>query len=248
MQHNAQMGVKMKKQKMGCGIAVLCLMLFTGCGAALPSMTEAQQDAIAEYAVALVMRHTRDYSSRLVDLSLYEEKEPEKTEEPEAGGMDETADTPVIDNSENSSDETAYQSIDSLLVPEGVIITYMGSSLLDSYPDGSSDDSPYFALDASTGKKLLVLTFSLQNITGEEKNLDINFIAPRCAVRINDTERTHVISTMLLDDLSTYVGNLAAGEEISLVLLAEVNDTLGTIEKLELTVSTEAGSAVTLLQ
>lgn len=241
----------MKKREISCGIAALCTILFTGCGAALPQMTEAQQEAVAEYAAALVMRHTRDYSSRLVDLSLYEEKDTEETEEPEPGGMDEIADTPIIDNIGNSDangDETAYQSVDSLLVPEGVLLTYTGSSLLDSYPDSSSDDTPYFALDASTGKKLLVMTFSLQNITGEEKGLDINSITPRCAVRINDTERTHVISTMLLDDLSTYVGNLAAGEEISLVLLAEVDDTLGTIEKLELTVSTETGSAVTLLQ
>lgn len=241
----------MKKRGISCGVAALCMVLLTGCGAALPPMTDAQQDAIAEYAAALVMRHTRDYSSRLVDLSLYEEKEPEETEEPETGGMDETADTPVIDNTgngDNGGDAMAYQSIDPLLVPEGVLINYTGSALLDSYPDSSSDEAPYFALDAATGKKLLVMTFSLQNTTGEEKNLDVNAIAPRCVVRINDTERTHVISTMLLDDLSTFKGNLAAGEEIPLVLLAEVDDTLETIEKLELTVSTEAGSAVTLLQ
>lgn len=237
----------MKKWGISCGAAVLCVILLTGCGAVLPPMTEAQQDAIAEYAATLVMRHTRNYSSRLVDLSLYEETKPEETDAPESGGMDETADTPVIDNTGNSGDAVAYQPFDPLLVPEGVLINYMGSGLLDSYPD-SSDEAPYFALDAATGKKLLVMTFSLQNTTGEEKNLDINSIAPRCVVRINDVERTHVISTMLLDDLSTFKGSLAAGEEISLVLLAEVDDTLGTIEKLELTVSTESGSAVTLLQ
>ena len=67
-------------------------------------------------------------------------------------------------------------------------------------------------------------------------------------VQINDTERTHVISTMLLDDLSTYVGSLQAGEEISLVLLAEIDNTLDSIEKLELTVNTAEGSAKALLQ
>ncbi|MBD5537803.1 MAG: hypothetical protein HDQ99_19565 [Lachnospiraceae bacterium] len=238
----------MKKREISCGIAALCLILFTGCGATLPPMTDAQQDAIAEYAAALVMRHTRDYSSRLVDLSLYEEKEPEKIDEPESGGMDATADTPVIDNSDdNNIDEPVYQSIDALLVPDGVVITYMGSQILDSYPENEDDDL-FFALDASTGKKLLVLRFSLQNTTGEEKNLDIFSVAPRFVVKINDTERTHVISTMLLDDLSTYIGSLAAGEEISLVLLAEIDNTLDTIEKLELTVSTSEESAVTLLQ
>lgn len=239
----------MKKREISCGIAALCLILFTGCGAALPPMTDAQQDAIAEYAAALVMRHTRNYSSRLVDLSLYEEKEPEKTEEPGTGGMDATADTPVIDNSDNNNiDETVYQSIDALLVPDGVVITYMGSRILDSYPENEDDDDLFFALEASTGKKLLVLRFSLQNTTGEEKNLDIFSVAPRCTLKINDTVRTHVISTMLLDDLSTYIGSLATGEEISLVLLAEIDNTLDTIEKLELTVSTGEESAVTLLQ
>lgn len=225
---------------------MVCLTLFTGCGAALPPMTEAQEEAIAEYAAALVMRHTRDYSSRLVDLSLYEEKapEPEEPEEPEQGGMDETADTPVVDN---SSEETVYTSIDSLLVPEGVSIIYTGSQILDSYPAGEEAD-PYFALDASTGKKLLVLMFAVQNTTGEEKSLDVFSVAPRCMVKINDTEKTHIVSTMLLDDLSTYVGSLQAGEEIPLVLLAEIDNTLETIEKLELIVGTASGSAVALLQ
>lgn len=235
----------MKRQKIY-GIIIVCLIVFTGCGATLPPMTEAQQDAVAEYAAALVMRHTRDYSSRLVDLSLYEEKEPESElpEEPEAGGMDEVADTPVVDN---SSEETVYTSIDSLLVPEGVAVIYTGSQILDSYPAGEEAD-PYFALDASTGKKLLVLMFTVQNTTGEEKSLDVFAAAPRCMVQINGTERTHVISTMLLDDLSTYVGSLQAGEEISLVLLAEIDNTLDFIEKLELTVNTAEGSAKTLLQ
>lgn len=235
----------MKRQKI-CGIIIICLILFTGCGATLPPMTEEQQDAVAEYAAALVMRHTRDYSSRLVDLSLYEEKEPEaeQPEEPEVGGMDEVADTPVVDN---SSEETVYTSIDSLLVPEGVTIIYTGSQLLDSYPAGEEAD-PYFALDASTGKKLLVLMFTVQNTTSEEKNLDVFAAAPRCMVQINDTERTHIISTMLLDDLSTYVGSLQANEEISLVLLAEIDNTLESVEKLELTVNTTEGSAKALLQ
>ena len=237
----------MKRQKI-CGIIILCLILFSGCGATLPPMTEAQEDAITEYAAALVMRHTRDYSSRLVDLSLYEEKEPEteQPEEPEAGGMDEVADTPVVDNSSEET-KTVYSSIDSLLVPEGVSIIYTGSQILDSYPAGEEAD-PYFALDASAGKKLLVLMFTVQNTTGEEQSLEVFAAATRCMVQINDTERTHIISTMLLDDLSTYVGSLQAGEEISLVLLAEIDNTLESVEKLELTVNTAEGSVKTLLQ
>lgn len=239
----------MQKKKISFGIAVLCLVLFTGCGAALPPMTDEQQEAIVEYAAALVVRHTKDYDSRLVDLSLYEEKEPEEVEEPEQGGMDEIADTPVIDNSADNynGEEAVYQSIDTLLVPEGVTIIYEGSKTLDSYPEGE-DDAPYFALDAAIGKKLLVLTFSLENTTGEEKNVDIFTIAPRCAVRINGTERVYVTPTLLLDDLGTYKGSLAAGENVSLVLIAEIDDTLPVIEKMELTVSTAEGSAVTLLQ
>ncbi len=237
----------MRVQKICCSILIMCLILLSGCGS-LPEMTQEQENAIVEYAAGLLIKNMKDYDSRLVDLSLYNEVEENTQEtgdtEEEAGGMDEVADTEVIDR----VDGETYGSMDTLLMPEGMTITFVESRVTDTYPDDGSGD-PFFALDAAAGKKLLVLEFSVRNTTDEDKVLDIFGIEKKCVVTVNDNAQSMTLSTMLLDDLSTYVGTVAAGEEISLVLLAEMEPSvLEQIESIKLKVTTDSGSVTTLLQ
>lgn len=235
----------MRKQKIFCSIALTGLIFLSGC-ASFPEMTEEQEEAIVEYAAGLLIQNMKDYDSRLVDLSLYADPEiiPEETPQPESGGMDEVADTEKVDVVEGE----VYGTIDSLLVPEGVTLTYTGSSIADTYPDDDSGE-PFFALDATTGNKLLVLKFAMTNTTGEEQTIDVFGVSPKCTVIVNGTEKKHTLSTMLLDDLSTYAGTLATGEEVSLVLLVEMETAvLEQVESIELKVTTETGSVTTLLQ
>ena len=235
----------MKKQKLFLSIALAGVLLFSGC-ASFPQMTEEQEEAIVEYAAGLLIKNVKDYDSRLVDLSLYTDPEimPEETPQPENGGMDETADTEKVDVSEGE----LYGSIDSLLVPEGVTLTYTGSSVVDTYPE-DDDSEPFFALDATEGNKLLVLRFNMTNTTGEDQIINVSELSPKCIVIVNDTEKKHALQTMLLDDLRTYEGTLAAGEEVSLVLVAEMESAvLEHIENIKMKVTTENGSVTTLLQ
>lgn len=216
----------MKITKVMAGICIGSLLGMTGCGAALPEMTQDQEDAIVEYAADIVMRHAKDYDTRLVDLSLYEDrfeeqKEPEDTVQKEEGGMDPVADTPVIDSSAGEN----IGNIAQVLLPEGISVRYTGYKAVDSYPDGDSAN-PYFALDASDGNKYLVLSFVMSNDTGMKQEIDIFSMAARFTVLLNQTERRPALSTMLLDDMGTYVGSLEAGEEVELVLLAEIEDNL----------------------
>lgn len=233
----------MRKTKVIMGICICGLLCITGCGASLPEMTEEQEKAIVDYAVNIVMRHTKDYDSRLVDLSMYEEHEPEQEPdaEEEPGGMDPVADTPVVDSSAGEG----VGSIAQVLLPENIDIGFTGYRLADTYPDGDSDN-PYFTLeDASAGNKYLVLEFTMSNHTGTDQEIDIFSMAPRFIVLINGTERRPALTTMLLDDLGTYVGSLGADEEIKLVLIAEIEETLaGEITELRLSAATSAGSIV----
>ncbi len=235
----------MNNKKIACGIIILGLAFLTGCGSKLPQMTEDQKDQIVEYAANIVARYMKDYDSRLVDLSLYDEQkvetgiEGEQQTEPE--GMDPTVDTPIIDTIE----EESFGTLESL-VPEGISITYAGSLITDSYPN-TEDANPY--LEAYEGMKFLVLKFDLQNTSGEEIKINNVSSGFRCTVKINNTDQVKILSTMLLDDLSNYVGSLNAGEEISLILLVEVNEDIADrIEGLQLIIVTEAGSETVLLQ
>ncbi len=237
----------MKRQKYTCFILLLGMALCAGCGAKFPEMSKEQEDRIVEYAANAIMRHVNDYDSRLVDLSLYstppQETEQEDKEEDETGKMDAVADTDTVDVSEEASPKT----LEEVLLPAGVTAVYTGCHMTVSYPEEEGEE-PYFALDASDGKQFLVMEFAICNTTGEAVEMDIFSGAPRFTVVLNNTERVRTMSTMLLNDLSTYIGMLSSGEEIPLVLVAEIDGGITSVENLELHVTTDIGEASVVLQ
>ncbi len=237
----------MGKRKSILGVALAGVLLLTGCGSTLPEMTAEQEDKIVEYAAGLIMRHTNDYESRLVDLSLYanpmEEDKDAEPEKEETGKMDEVADTEIVDVIEEGT-----MTLEQVLLPEGMELTYVGCRVTDSYPDGAGSD-PFFALDATEGKKLLVMQFVIKNNSGQEAEIDIFSQLPKSTLLINGTETVGILSTMLLDDLSTFIGSITDGGDVALVLIAETDcQTTEEVSTLKLTVKTKVGNATETLQ
>lgn len=74
------------------------------------------------------------------------------------------------------------------------------------------------------GKKLLILNFELTNGTDQEENVDFLSTASRYIITVNDGTRGNALTTMLPNDMSTYVETMAPGETQGLVLLLEVNE------------------------
>ena len=139
-----------------------------------------------------------------------------------------TEEKPAESTASEAQAPTAQEDITTSLedffgLAEGVTLTYRDYQIADSYPeDGSADD--YFALDASTGKKLLILNFELTNGTDQEENVDFLSTASRYIITVNDGTRGNALTTMLPNDMSTYVETMAPGETQGLVLLLEVNE------------------------
>lgn len=222
---------------------ILLLTILTGCGSKLPEMTYEQQEAIVDYAASTVMKYMRDNNSRLVDLSLYDNVET-TIEETETVGMDPVIDTETIDISEDGN----QLSILEVLHLSDIELQFTDYKVLDTYPSEESDN-PYFTLDASKGKKLLVLSFTLQNLLQDNKDVDLISVAPSFYVTINDSIKKNVLSTMLLDDLGTYRGELPALGEVNLVLIVELEEENTTaIDQMKLTVSTDVGKTTIPLQ
>lgn len=236
------------RNKRGCllavwGLTVLCL---TGCGNKIPDMTQAQISAIGEYTAGLLLSYDANHKSRLVDLTLVEEnrtEEENQTEEekvPEAeekpSGMLPTEETPAISTGEDIENVPMEQALG---LPEGITVTYQGERITDSYPDEESEEI-YFSVDAVEGKKLLVLDFVISNQTSEEQTLDIFSRNLLFKVTVNDSYTRNSLNTMLVNDLSTYMNTIPAGESAEAVLLVEVEeDTAETIAKISLKVKNE---------
>lgn len=218
-------------------LVIIAALMMSGCGAQVPDMTEEQSSQVAEFATGLLMKYDAHHESRLLndaelekeldrleklasrkaelvamDEALEEEKRKEKEEKEQA-----LAETPVISQGENVA---AGQTVDDFYGIEGVSIKYQGYKIMDAYPE--SGDELYFRMQATAGKKLIVASFVAKNDTSSEQTLDMISIMPSFKIGINGESPQYALSTLLSDDLANYRGTLGAGEEVTLVLVAEI--------------------------
>lgn len=244
-------------------LALSVVLLLSGCGTQMPDLTAEQSRQVAEYAAGLLMKYDTKHASRLLsdaelekelarlealaqrkaelaamDQAVKEEKQKEKEQKEQA-----LAETPVIEQGET---EPSGQYIEDFYGLDGITIRYQGYEIADAYPEGGEE--LYFRMQASTGKKLLVVKFVARNETVEEKTLDMISVMPRFKIGINGEAARYALSTLLLDDLANYRGTLMAGEEITLVLMAEVSDEMaGNISSISLMMQNDSNSATILM-
>ena len=231
-----------RNKNMVCG-ALLCTMMLsmTACGNEIPDLTEEESQRIGEYAAVTLLKYDANNRSRLVDpevviAKLEKEAAKETTKaSQEEGKAEETGSTCTTEVTMPTAQEEITASMEDFFgLPEGVSITYEDYMVADSYPeDGVEDD--YFALDASMGKKLLVLRFHLTNGTEQEEKIDLLNTNSRYIITVNDSIRANALTTMLPNDMSTYEETLEPGQTQELVLLLEVNeDVAGAVQTIAL--------------
>lgn len=234
------------KRKILLTVTALSVMVcIGGCGmVSMPKLSDEQEEQITEYAADLVMQHVTVYNNRLADLSLYvDQEEPLEESEEDTGKMDETADTPIV----NSVEPASYD-LQDVLLPDNFSLTFSGYDVLDSYP-AAGDEDIVFAIDASVDKKLFIFHFAITNIGQDAAYIDITGEKPYCFIKVNDTNKYFIQTTLLEDDLTTFQKNVEAGETIPAVMVAEVPAELeGQIRSLELSVTVDDKTSVTNLQ
>lgn len=221
----------MKKHKIQFGAVLLGMTLvFAGCGQQFPQMTEAEEDAVGEYAARLLLKYDANHRSRLVDLTEVEaweeeqkqkeaQKKKEDTKEP--SGMDPVDDTPIVDMSGNTAaDNVPTNTINNLEefwdLPEGIQIVYSGYDINDSM------ENDFFSVDASEGKKLLLLHFRINNQSASEQEVDILSQNTNIKVTVNGNYTRNTLTTMMTEDLSTYRDGIPAGGSVDTLLMVEV--------------------------
>lgn len=232
-------------------LALCTGLLLTGCQAnTIPTLTEEQSNLISEYAASLILKHDKNHSSGIAS---QEEKDKAEKERLRALKREEIAKAAEnTDKDESAKSKTAaeaapvYVDIAQFLELDGTTIEYQGFEISDSYSEDSGDAAS-FAMDAPEGKKLLVVKFNLS--TSEDKEVDILSKYPLFRIRINDGSRIDVLTTMLLNDLSTYKETVTAGTLVETVLIAAITqEEADRIQSLVLSTKYGETSADTLLQ
>lgn len=85
--------------------------------------------------------------------------------------------------------------------------------------DDAYVDEGVFSTTASPGNKFLILDISATNNSQNAVNVDMLSKACEFSLTLNESSTAKAQTTILLNDLSTYQGTIAAGETEDLVLL-----------------------------
>ena len=219
----------MKRESKILILAGVCAMLsMAGCGSSLPDMTDEQVNAIGEYAAVTLLKYDANSKSRLVDQATLEQIELQEAQQVQAniepeiigGGKNDTEQQVVIDNTQDTGATMASSLEDFLELPAGMSLTYAGYEVGQSYQE---DGDLYFSLEASAGKQLLILSFTLENQSGEDKELRLLDQRNSYRITVNDEYTRTALTTMLENDLATFIGTIRAGESRTMVLLTEID-------------------------
>ena len=256
----------MKKSGVLSGFMIGLGLLLTGCGNSfdyMPDLTEEESRLIAEYAAGILIRHDK-YGGRLASdaqIAAWDEREAtrlanveelkallQEESEDSSGDEEDGHDDSASGDAESGQAEAPFEGIAAFCGQEGFEISYMGHTLCDSYPPEDSEEL-VFAMDAAPGNQLLVLQFMAENITAEDRELNMLDQNVRFQVSVNEGRMDGVLPNLLLDDLSSYKGIIPAGNSIPLVLIREIPESEAAgITTVSLSLRKDSGSATTLLE
>ena len=223
----------MKKGKI-IGITVMVASLLTGCVDAMPDLTEEQSALIAEYAADMLLKYSPNYNYRIADEeALAEEETTEEMIEEATQEQSEVAQEEQTQESVNEMEtvetENTLNVIDASEVDfaetfgvDGVEIRYDLLEVCNSYPKGESGSG--FSVNAPEGKSLIVISFIVENKSEEpvicdlfEKDFDVS-------MNLNNSNYKKISSTLLVNDFTTYIEEIPAGENREVVIVAETGE------------------------
>ena len=245
------------------GILLTAVML-SGCNVEIPDLTEEESALITEYATNLIVKHSelsdRDLlSTTELELGIQQEAEARelKIKADEIADAYLNKDMAVINGAETdvTDGDASSQGSGNVAAPSYTIseffeqndfwVDYSSYELCDSYPD---EEGVFMAMDATPGHQLCVVKFQVQNVSASDREFDMFSRKGRFTLLTGNGEKLSAQSTMLLNDLSSYKGTIAANEAEEMVLIFEVEEGVSSMDSMQLVMKNGSEDNTILLQ
>ena len=223
----------MKKGKI-IGVLAISACMLTGCIDSMPDMTEEQSELVAEYAADMLLKYSPNYHYRIADEEEVASAEAEMETSQEEETMQEES-QPSQDLSQTGSGETvsvgaetsvedgAEYDLAAFFGMDQFSIMYASCEITDAYPNAESGVG--FSVTAPQGYNLLVLHFDVENLGEEAAQCDLFDQISKVTVNVNDAGYVQALSTLLTNDLTTYMEDIPAGEVADAVVVVPVEQT-----------------------
>ncbi len=226
---------KIIKKSIILAAAATVAALLTGCGDPMIPLTENEESIVIQYSAGTLAKHNGFQQEGLTAVYPEEEEEKEPEAEEENGEQEKKPEQKEDKKSqaqeEEESDQTDQITLTEAMGQPGVEFSYKDYSIVSGYSEGD-----YFSMDAPAGSVFLVLNINITNT--KDQTVECNLLAkqPQFTLVLNQGARTKNEVTMLSNDVSTYVGNLEAGQTEAGILLFQVpEDMANQISSLQLT-------------
>lgn len=218
----------MKKQAV-CVLALCLVLILGGCGDMIlvPDMTDEQMELTSQYAATILLKHSKEYDDGIMSVEEMEKLMKRTiiptavpTPEPEKNDKDGNVQDDFIGDGGESGIVTDNRTFSDFFGFEGVDFAVTGYEIKDSYPDGEGEF--FFAMDATTGTKLLILHVDVKNNNPVDTYVDVLSMKVKCRIFLNDGPQINALTTLLSDDLKTLQDTIPAGTTINDVVIIEI--------------------------
>lgn len=240
-----------------CTLMVLVMCFATGCGDALYTLTDEEEQTIVLYSAKMVSKFNKFQTTGVCNATIREGELPiagmsnipnenmVSVTDPDIIPTDtqqqtstEPADNPVS-QPEVSTVPTTTAPLDTVIGMEGLdlsITNYEVSSICTA--------TDFFELTCPAGYSYLVLHLDGTNTTGSDMMIDGFVNGNKYTLTVDGVYKSNNQTTVLLNDLATYKGTIAAGDTKEFVLVFQYKTTqLENFSTLSLMVTSDRGTA-----
>lgn len=223
----------MKKGKI-IGVLAISACMLTGCIDSMPDMTEEQSELVAEYAADMLLKYSPNYHYRIADeeevasaeaeMETSQEEETTQEESQPSQDLSQTGSGESVSvGAETSVEDGSEYDLATFFGMEQFSIRYASCEITDAYPKAESGAG--FSVTAPQGYNLLVLHFDVENLGEEAAQCDLFDQINKVRVNVNDAGYVQALSTLLTNDLTTYMEDIPAGEVADAVVAVPVEQT-----------------------
>lgn len=235
----------MKKRKMiFCCVLLVSCFVFSGCGETMYQLTDDEAAIIAQYSAKVVSKFNKNQKNGLCHVTKDEEDTSTADEKQPSEDDTNTGDGSNTKQQNNTDTDVSEVSLTDAIGVEGVSFTYTGFEIQTAY-----QSTDYFVLTPNNGNFYLVLNFDVANNTSQEIPLDLLSRNLVYRATVNGATTASSETTILMNDLTTFQGNIEAGATQSFVVLFQFKtDSLADMSQLTLQMKENGTSYNILLQ
>jgi len=186
-------------------IVLLSTLFLTGCSMWNYSLSEDEEDVLAEYSADLLLQYDGDYTEGLIDRDDLITLTPVPTDvpatvTPTAAAAESTQDTASGSDTAGTNDTngntTANTELSVLLGNDAIKTTYQGFELYDSYSVGESSRIEPF----NSASQLLIVTLMLQNNSDQQQSVSISQVGLTYLLDVDNGSYYTPSPSILLND------------------------------------------------